>query len=93
MASRNKQQIVTFKADEAMLDALAGLPNRSEFIRSALLAALQNTCPLCRGRGLLTPNQIEHWQALASHHEMNECDDCHEYHLVCTSRPSGNVHR
>lgn len=48
---RHKQQIVTFKAEASLLDALAGISNRSEFIRAALLAALDSTCPLCKGTG------------------------------------------
>ena len=81
--SRNKAQIVTFKADDSLLEALEGIENRSEFIRAALLAALDNICPVCKGRGILTPNQKRHWQALAADHGIEECDDCHEFHLVC----------
>ena len=36
-----KQQIVTFKAEEALVEAMEDIPNRSEFIRSAILAALR----------------------------------------------------
>ena len=81
-----KPRIVTFKADETLLDALEGLDNRSEFIRLAVLAALDNTCPLCKGRGLLTPNQKDHWNTLAADHGLERCDDCHEFYLVCRSR-------
>ena len=81
----NKAQIVTFKADESLLGALAGVENRSEFIRTALLAALENICPVCRGRGILTPNQKAHWQSFAIDHGLEECDDCHEFKLVCRS--------
>lgn len=84
-AAANKANIVTFKADESLLRALDGVENRSEFIRSALLAALDNTCPLCKGRGILTPNQKTHWASFAASHELSECDDCHEFHLVCHS--------
>ena len=88
-----RQEIVTFKADKSLLDALAGMSNRSEFIRSAVLAALENLCPLCKGRGLLTPNQKNHWRAFATDHGLAECGDCHELHLVCPTRPHRNVHR
>lgn len=80
---RAKSEIVTFKADETLLEALQGVPNRSEFIRSAILAALDSACPLCRGTGILTPNQKRHWDEFARHHEITECDDCHELRLVC----------
>ena len=84
---RSRQEIVTFKADRSLVEALAGISNRSEFIRSAVFAALENICPMCKGRGLLTPNQRTHWEAFAADHGLAECDDCHEFHLVCKSEP------
>ena len=88
-----RQEIVTFKADKSLLDALVGIPNRSEFIRTAVLAALDNLCPLCRGRGALTPNQKNHWTAFAADHGLAECGDCHELHLVCPTRPDQDIHK
>jgi hypothetical protein len=82
-ASRKKQEIVTFKVDEPLLDAMNGVPNRSEFIRAAILAALDNVCPLCKGNGLLSPDQRRHWNEFAEHHALAECSDCHAMHLVC----------
>ena len=64
---------------------MEGIPNRSEFIRSAILVALKNTCPLCRGTGILTPEQQKHWQIFAQSHTVKKCDDCHSFHLVCTA--------
>ena len=91
--SPDKAKIITFKADQSLLAAMQGVENRSEFIRSAVLAALENICPLCSGRGLLTPNQQEHWNALALDHGLRECDDCHEVYLVCARRKRrGAVH-
>ncbi len=83
MTPRNKETVVTFKADESLLDALRSVPNRSEFIRSAILSALDSACPLCGGTGVLTRNQRRHWDAISSCHPLRECDDCHEVHLVC----------
>ena len=80
---QNRTEVITFKADESLLDAMKGIRNRSEFIRSAILAALDNTCPLCRGTGILTPDQKRHWQTFAHNHSVEECGDCHELHLVC----------
>ncbi len=78
-----KAEIVTFKADESLLKAIGGIPNRSQFIRAAILAALENTCPLCKGTGLLTPNQREHWRKFAHTHSVERCEDCQEFHLLC----------
>lgn len=93
MSSPPKPKIVTFKADEALLEALQGIDNRSDFIRSAVLAALENICPLCRGRGILTTNQKEHWRNFKADHGIEECDDCHEFHLVCKhgDEPAGHA--
>ena len=82
MAS-SKPAIVTFQADEALMDALRKIPNRSAFIRTAILAAMDHLCPLCQGTGILTPPQKRHWETFAQDHQLQECGDCHEWHLVC----------
>jgi hypothetical protein len=81
--SKNKQQVITFKADAALADAISRLPNRSEFIRGAVLTALENTCPVCNGTGQLSPHQKEHWKEFMRDHLLEECSKCHEVHLVC----------
>ncbi len=78
-----KHEIITFKVDEPLRQAMRGIANRSEFIRAAILAALDNACPLCKGSGILTPDQRKHWDAFAEHHQLAECEDCHAVHLVC----------
>jgi hypothetical protein len=87
-----KQDIITFKADGSLLEAMKGVQNRSEFIRSAVLAALENVCPLCKGSGILTPNQKNHWQTIAKDHFLDDCNDCHEVHLVCSKQPKTKLH-
>ena len=57
MSNNRKDAIITFKVDESLAGAMQGLPNRSEFIRSAILGALENTCPTCKGTGMLTLQQ------------------------------------
>lgn len=91
MAGNKKQEIITFKVDESLREALEQVPNRSEFIRSAIQSALEGTCPLCRGTGTLTPQQRKHWEVFARQHLLRTCDDCHAVHLVClvTGRESG----
>jgi len=81
--TQRKQEIITFKVDQAIWDAMRGISNRSNFIRNALQNALGNTCPLCRGSGVLTHDQRNHWDAFAAEHSIEECDDCHAVHLVC----------
>ena len=77
--------IITFKAEESLINAMQGIPNRSAFIRSAILAALDSACPLCRGTGVLSPNQRQHWQDFAEKHPVITCDDCNERRLVCAA--------
>jgi hypothetical protein len=83
---KGKTEVISFKADETLLEAMRGVANRSEFIRSAILTALDSTCPLCSGTGTLTPNQMRHWNDLATDHSVQECEDCQEVHLVCSNR-------
>lgn len=78
-----RSQIVTFKADPSIVEALSGVRNRSEFIRNALLAAMENGCPLCRGTGILTPEQRRHWEAFAVDHVVSTCKSCDAPHLTC----------
>ncbi|MCG3128359.1 MAG: hypothetical protein CHACPFDD_03243 [Phycisphaerae bacterium] len=90
--ARAKHDIVTFKADRSLLEALRGIENRSEFIRAAVMAALEHVCPLCKGSGILTPNQKTHWTAFAAHHSIRECGGCHELYLHCAERRTVSVH-
>jgi hypothetical protein len=79
----NKEEIITFKADAALAEALSLVPNRSDFIRSAILNAMMNVCPLCQGTGILTPQQKKHWEEFSRHHELKRCSECKEVVLTC----------
>jgi hypothetical protein len=87
-----KQIVVTFKTDESLIEALKAVPNRSEFIRTAILAALDSQCPLCGGRGTLTPNQKRHWETFSEYHVFEECDDCHEVRITCCGNQAAGAH-
>ncbi len=93
MKPKKKEGTITFKADEELTEAMAGIPNRSEFIRAAILAALDSTCPLCRGTGILTPTQKLHWERFSKNHTVEECESCHAYHLVCGAAEQPDVVR
>ncbi len=79
-----KQGIITFKVDEALYELVRNMPNRSEFIRNAVLSALGNICPLCNGTGILSARQKEHWDEFASDHQVKTCSECQERYLVCS---------
>ncbi len=81
--SARKEEIITFKVDEALAEAMSGIRNRSDFIRQAILSALGNICPVCNGTGTLTPAQMQHWNEFTRHHHVETCESCHETHLVC----------
>jgi DnaJ-class molecular chaperone len=86
--AERKGNIITFKTDASLSRAMRGIVNRSAFIRSAILSALDSTCPLCKGTGILTPHQHSHWTRFAVHHAVEECSDCHAVHLVCGNEPA-----
>ena len=48
---KSKHRIVTFKAEEELAAFLDEMPNKSDFIRKALLSALMEPCPVCQGKG------------------------------------------
>ena len=85
MTEHRKQEIITFKVDEDLWESLRSIPNRSEFIRSAVQAALKWTCPLCGGTGTLTSGQRKHWNEFAQKHSLETCKQCHAVHLVCSA--------
>ncbi len=78
-----KDEVITFKVDEDLAEAMTGIRNRSAFIRKAILDALGSTCPVCQGTGILSAAQLEHWRAFSAHHQVVRCDSCNEYRLIC----------
>ena len=80
-----KQEIVTFKVDENLYKIIKEIPNRSEFIRSAIIAALGSVCPLCNGTGMLTPDQKQHWDKFSENHSVETCMECNERYIVCSN--------
>ena len=87
-----KLEVISFKADVALAQELARIPNRSDFIRNAVLAALDDTCPLCRGVGVLSPMQKTHWTTFSQTHHVSECSECDSLHIVCDQAASSVVH-
>ncbi len=92
MSNHKKQSIITFKADTVLAEALQAVPNKSEFIRNAILTALANSCPLCQGTGILTPEQRKHWARFIASHSLEKCDTCQAVHLVCEAAPESHGH-
>jgi hypothetical protein len=85
--TRQKRSIISFEADAGLARILGKVPNRSEFIRSAVLSALDSACPLCGGTGTLSVDQRRHWQSFQDHHRLERCDDCRAVRVVCDAAP------
>jgi hypothetical protein len=89
---KEKVDIITFKVPESLRDAMKGIPNRSEFIRTALVAALDSICPLCKGTGVMMPNQRTHWDLFTTEHHFEQCGTCNAVHVVCDRSPHEAAH-
>ena len=85
MSGEKKSAVITFKAEEELLAALEKIPNKSHFIRSAVLNALAESCPLCGGRGFLTPHQRKHWAEFSRTHTLHRCGKCDGFSIECRS--------
>ena len=67
-------EVITFKIDPQLAILMQGIENRSAFIRTALLAALEHLCPFCKGTGVLTPHRKGHWQEFSGF--LEDCREC-----------------
>lgn len=53
------RETISFKADRHLLLRLRELSNRSDFIRLAVLKALNQVCPTCGGTGLIGQERLD----------------------------------
>ena len=67
---------VTFKVDEELANLLKALPNRSEFIREAIMSRMAVPCPACGGSGRLSKRQALDVKALLETHYVGRCLNC-----------------
>lgn len=78
-------EVVTFKIDKKLAQLMRGVANRSEFIRNAILSALENACPVCKGSGVLAEHRKKHWDDLVKQLEGIECRSCQEIKYIVPS--------
>jgi transposase-like protein len=72
-----KQTVVSFRVDQHLAEILNNLPDKSAFIRDAILQRFHAVCPFCQGRGVL-PQIIAEWlTARLADVESVECTCCH----------------
>lgn len=69
-------KLVSFKVDAELGDVLDNVPNRSDFIRKAILAQFQMICPLCTGKGVVPSGLGEHYGSVFREHREVICKSC-----------------
>ncbi|MBN1525945.1 MAG: CopG family transcriptional regulator [Spirochaetales bacterium] len=82
--AEQKQEIFSFKVEAELAHILKTIPNRSQFIRNAIMKSLENVCPLCEGTGILSPCQKEHWESFQHSHHIIRCGECELAYIECT---------
>jgi len=65
-----KEKIITFKIDEELASFIDKMPNKSEFIRHAIMEKIHKECPLCHGAGVIDESELEHYVI------MQKCEKC-----------------
>jgi hypothetical protein len=71
-----KTKIVAFKVEDELAEFLNNLPNKSDFIRKAILAQFGMTCPLCVGSGVVARGVHDHFKPLIHASSRRPCDKC-----------------
>ena len=71
-----KSQIVAFKVEEDLAEFLNKLPNKSAFIRKAIVAQLGMACPLCSGAGVVPRGINDHYAPILAKNNTRKCDKC-----------------
>jgi hypothetical protein len=79
-----KTKVVAFKVEEELANILNELPNKSAFIRKAIVAQLDMACPLCRGSGVLPRGVHDHFAPLVAKFGLRHCDHCGDESSVLT---------
>ena len=77
------KEVITFKVDADLAKYIKSLPNSSDFIREAVLQAMKHTCPLCRGKGTMTQDEMNHLNTFLKSHSINECTKCNANIIKC----------
>lgn len=73
---KDKGVIVSFRVDRHLADVLNKVPDKSSFIRDVILRSFYETCPMCRGRGVL-PEELSKWAArMLKQEKAMDCGCC-----------------
>ena len=71
-----KSEVVAFKVEAELARILNELPNKSAFIRKAIVAQLNMACPLCHGSGVLPKGLRDHYAAQLPKLSLRSCESC-----------------
>ncbi len=89
---KDKGVIVSFRVDRHLADVLKKVPDKSSFIRDVILRSFYDTCPVCRGRGVL-PKELSRWATSRLKADRAvECNCC-LYGYPRTARGEGDAKR
>lgn len=72
----SKSQVVAFKVEQELAEFLDKLPNKSDFIRKAILAQFAMNCPLCSGSGVVPRGIHDHYKPVIAARNHRPCDKC-----------------
>jgi hypothetical protein len=71
-----KNEVVAFKVEEELAALLNKLPNKSAFIRKAIVAELGMACPLCDGSGVVPRGMHDAYAPILKKLHARQCDGC-----------------
>jgi len=71
-----KTEIVAFKVEEDLAEFLNKLPNKSDFIRKAIVAQFGMACPLCNGSGVVARGLHVHYKPVIAANNHRPCEKC-----------------
>lgn len=71
-----KSKIVAFKVEEELAEFLNDLPNKSDFIRKAVLSQFGMNCPLCIGSGVVPRGLHDHYKPIIAAQNKRPCEKC-----------------
>ncbi len=80
--NRPKPRVVAIKVEQELAELLDRLPNKSAFIRQAILAKMSTTCPLCHGAGRVPAGIHRHFAPVILSYQVCVCLACGERHPI-----------
>ncbi|MCG3135001.1 MAG: hypothetical protein HMLKMBBP_02494 [Planctomycetes bacterium] len=75
-AQRGKSVVVTFRVDSHLAEALDRIPDKSAFIREALVNRLHEPCPACNGTGRVDCDAAEWLAGVLRENGATNCECC-----------------